>query len=66
LRCSKSFRLSAEQTDQRRLEVGVDAFNALNHANFVNYIGIVTSPFFGRADSAEAGRELQISVKFKF
>lgn len=66
LRCAKSFRLSAEQSDHRRLEVGVDAFNALNHTNFTNYIGIVTSPFFGRADSAQAGRELQISVKFKF
>jgi Carboxypeptidase regulatory-like domain len=66
LRFSKSFRFSEEQSDQRRLEVGVDAFNALNHANFLNYIGIVTSPFFGTPDKAEAGRELQISVKFKF
>jgi Carboxypeptidase regulatory-like domain len=66
LRCSKSFRLSEEQSDARRLEVGVDGFNALNHVNFKDYVGTMTSPFFGRADSAEPGRVVQISVKFKF
>lgn len=66
LRCSKAFRLSEEHSDQRRFEIGVDAFNALNHVNFQNYVGTMTSPFFGRADSAEPTRQLQFSVKFKF
>ncbi|HXH47732.1 MAG TPA: hypothetical protein VNM47_00030, partial [Terriglobia bacterium] len=66
LRCSKSFRLSDEHSDQRRLEVGVDAFNALNHPNYRHFVGNITSPFFGRAHSAEPGRQLQVSMKFKF
>lgn len=50
----------------RNLEINVDAFNVLNRVNFVNFIGVRTSPFFGRANSAEPGRTLQLSVRYHF
>ena len=50
----------------RNLEINVDAFNVLNRVNFVNFIGVQTSPFFGRANSAEPGRTLQLSVRYHF
>jgi hypothetical protein len=66
LRCSKTYRLDRDKNGPRSLEVGVDAFNSLNHVNFRNYVGTMTSPFFGRANRARAGRQLQFSMKFKF
>ena len=66
LRCSKAYRLGKDQKSSRRLEVGVDAFNSLNHVNFRNYVGTMTSPFFGRAESARPGRQLQFSMKLNF
>lgn len=49
-----------------RLEIGIDAFNAFNRVNFKNYVGTQSSPFFGRANTANSARQLQISVKFHF
>jgi hypothetical protein len=48
------------------LEVGVDAFNVFNRVNFKNFVGVQTSPFFGRANSANPARQLQFSMKFHF
>ena len=54
------------------LEWAVDAFNALNHVNFQNYIGTMTSPFFdpllfvGRPNAALPPRQLQLSARFSF
>jgi hypothetical protein len=44
----------------------VDAFNALNHATFMSYIGTLRLPFFGEAVSAYPLRRLQLSLRFKF
>jgi Carboxypeptidase regulatory-like domain len=66
LRCSKTYHLSKDQTSQRNLEVGVDAFNALNHVNFRDYVGTMTSPYFGRAERARPGRQLQFMMRFTF
>jgi hypothetical protein len=46
--------------------VGVDAFNVLNHVNYSRYIGTLTSPFFGQAISAQAARQIQLSIRVKF
>ena len=46
--------------------VGVDAFNVLNRVNYSRYIGTLTSPFFGQAISAQAARQLQLSLRVKF
>jgi hypothetical protein len=50
----------------RSFVVGVDAFNVLNHVNYSRYIGTLTSPFFGQAISAQAARQIQLSVRVKF
>jgi hypothetical protein len=43
-----------------------DEFNAINHVNVSNIVGVASSPLFGRADSAGLARTLQISVKYAF
>jgi hypothetical protein len=48
------------------LEIGLDAFNIFNRVNFQNFIGTLTSPFFGRANAAKPARELQLSARFGF
>jgi len=48
------------------LEIAIDAFNAFNHTNFKNYVGTLTSPFFGRANAANPARQLQLSLRFHF
>jgi hypothetical protein len=35
-----------------QLEIAIDAFNVFNHTNFKNYVGTLTSPFFGHANAA--------------
>jgi len=46
--------------------VGFDAFNVLNHVNYVAYVGNLSSPFFGTAVSAFPTRRLQLGLRFKF
>jgi hypothetical protein len=41
----------------------VDAFNALNHVNATNFVGVLSSPLFGRANSALPDRQIQLSMK---
>jgi hypothetical protein len=48
------------------LTVSLDAFNLLNHVNYTSYIGNLSSPFFGRAVSAQPPRRLQLSARFAF
>ena len=69
LRWSRDIRMvggSKEKEDAPALTIGVDAFNVLNRVNQSRYIGTLTSPFFGRAVSAQAPRRLQVSLRFKF
>lgn len=58
----------AESSEGRvsQLEFAVDAFNVLNHTNFKNYVGTLTSPFFGRANAANPPRQLQVSARYHF
>jgi len=48
------------------ISMGVDAFNVLNRVNFTNFIGNLSSPFFGRAVSAQPSRRIQVTFRFKF
>jgi hypothetical protein len=40
--------------------------NLLNHVNFGQYSGVLTSPFFGRANSAGPPRQIEINLRFNF
>jgi len=66
LRCSRSFLLGKSKGEQRRLEVGVDAFNALNHVNYLGSVGIISSSFFGQPNAANPGRQVQLTLRFSF
>jgi hypothetical protein len=48
------------------VNVGIDAFNVLNRVNYSNYVGTLTSPFFGTAVAAQPPRRLQLSLRARF
>lgn len=48
----------------RNAEVSIDAFNLFNRSNFDSYIGVMTSPLFGRPVTALAPRTLQLSLRY--
>jgi hypothetical protein len=56
----------SSKTGGLRLEVGIDAFNVLNHVNYKDYVGIQSSPYFGRPNAANPARQLQLSLRFHF
>jgi hypothetical protein len=66
LNVSHDFRLSKSREHAKTLAVSLNSFNALNHVNDVTYIGVITSPFFGRAVAAQPPRRMQMNLQFKF
>jgi len=67
LRWFRDFKLAKVRNEVApTITVSVDAFNLLNHVNYTSYIGNLSSPFFGRAVSAQAPRRLQLSARFAF
>jgi hypothetical protein len=52
--------------NSQNLEISLDAFNVLNHPNYPNFVGVMTSPWFGRANNALPGRTLQTSLGYHF
>jgi outer membrane receptor protein involved in Fe transport len=74
LRLAKTFHLAAPETGKakkdkkegRSATVAVDAFNVLNHVNFGQPVGNLSSPFFGLPISAGPARRLQVSLGFQF
>ena len=69
VRFGKAFRAprpANRDRTSRNLEFNVDAFNVVNHTNLHDFVGIETSPFFGRANSALPGRTIQLSFRYHF
>jgi hypothetical protein len=68
LRWSRDFSLSKgkKKEDGVKATLAVDAFNVLNEVNYSNFIGNLSSPFFGRATAAQPSRRLQFSFRLKF
>jgi hypothetical protein len=67
LRWSRDFFLAAAKKDKGpTVTLGFDAFNVLNHVNYVTYIGVLSSPFFGKPVIAQPPRRLQASFRFRF
>src|SRR6202140_498346 len=66
LNLSHDFRLSKAKKEARVLSLSLNSFNALNHPNYVTYIGTQSSPLFGRPVAAQPPRRLQLDVQFKF
>lgn len=66
LRFAKTFRLREKSKGSRYIELRADAFNLMNHVNYTNYVGTLTSLFFGRANDAHVPREIQLSARLRF
>jgi hypothetical protein len=59
---SRIFRVTEAQT----MEFRAEGTNILNHANFQNPSGNITSPQFGRIQNASPGRVMQFGLKYLF
>src|SRR5262249_3913930 len=66
LRASRELSLPASGGRRHSVTVGVDAFNVLNHVNYSYFVGNLSSPFFGRAVSAQQPRRIQFSLRVKY
>jgi hypothetical protein len=53
-------------TESQRVEFRADATNVLNHANFMNPSGNLTSAVFGRLQTAYDPRVMQFALKYMF
>ena len=66
LNLSHDFPLSKTKKEARVLSLSLNAFNVLNHPNYVTYIGAMSSPLFGNPVAAQPPRRMQLDVQFKF
>jgi hypothetical protein len=67
VRWSRDFFLTADKKDKGpTVTLGFDAFDVLNHVNYVTYIGNLSSPFFGKPVAAQQTRRIQVSFRFRF
>ncbi|WP_263410549.1 TonB-dependent receptor [Terriglobus tenax] len=60
------FRLTKEKKSGQTLTVSVNSFNMVNRTNPTTYVGVITSPFFGRAVAAQPPRRMQFNLEWKF
>ena len=66
LNAAHDFKLAKSRKEPLTLTVALNSFNVLNHKNDLTYVGVVTSPFFGRGVQAQPPRRMQLNVEFKF
>jgi hypothetical protein len=66
LRASRDVTFGGAGQKGRAITFAVDAFNVLNHVNYVTFVGTLGSPLFGQPVSARAPRQLQFSARIKF
>jgi outer membrane receptor protein involved in Fe transport len=67
LRWFRELRLDPSAKDKSpSATISVDAFNLFNRVNFENFVGALSSPFFGRATGTQSPRRLQLGLRFQF
>jgi outer membrane receptor protein involved in Fe transport len=67
LRWYREFRLHPAKKDKSpSVTVSIDAFNVLNRVNYQNFVGALTSPFYGSAVGSQPPRRMQIGSRFQF
>ncbi|HKV99841.1 MAG TPA: TonB-dependent receptor [Vicinamibacterales bacterium] len=49
-----------------RVSIGVSIFNLTNHANYTGYSGVMISPFFGKPQSVQGMRRVDLSINLSF
>ena len=57
---------SPSTKDPPSLALSLNSFNVFNHPNYVTYVGVLGSPFFGRPVSANPPRRAQVNLELKF
>lgn len=59
--------LSSSETDRRyNAQLYLQTYNVINHTNLINFVGVQSSPFFGHATAALAGRRIECGLRFSF
>jgi hypothetical protein len=64
----RNFQGGGRNRGQRDTELSISAniSNLFNRTNFSRYSGVLTSPYFGRANSAQGPREIELGVQINF
>jgi len=67
LRWFREFRLRpAAKEKSPSLTLSADAFNLPNRVNYQNFLGALTSPFFGKPVAAQPPRRVQLGIRLQF
>jgi hypothetical protein len=67
LRWYREFRFrSSGKEGSPSLTLSLDAFNLPNRVNYQNFLGALTSPFFGKPVAAQPPRRVQLGLRFQF
>jgi hypothetical protein len=67
LRWYRDFRFAPSKKEKSpSVSISAGGFNVLNHVNYQNYIGSLTSPFFGEAVGTLPARRMQLSLRLEF
>jgi len=72
LNAERDFSLSKDKKAGPKLTLAVNAFNVLNHPNYITYIGVtgapagIVNPQFGRPNLANSPRQVQMNLSVKF
>lgn len=56
----------AGKNEKRSINLNANVRNLFNTANLTNYVGVQTSPFFGRATLARPARSIDLGLSFVF
>jgi hypothetical protein len=60
------FVLTKDKKSAKTLTVSINSFNVVNRVNPTTYVGVVTSPFFGKPVAAQPPRRMQFNLQYKF
>jgi hypothetical protein len=72
LNAERDFNFSADKKTGPKLTVALNAFNVLNHVNYISVINVtgsatgIINPQFSEPNAANPGRRLQLNLTFKF
>ncbi|MDQ6760887.1 MAG: TonB-dependent receptor [Acidobacteriota bacterium] len=58
--------MPGQKPSRYQVQVYGQAYNLLNHANLLAFVGVQPSPFFGQPTVALPGRRLELGAKFNF
>jgi len=63
---ARDFAIGKSKDSRYKLTLNVRSSNLLNHVNVTGLNGVMTSPFFNRANSASAARKIEFGARFSF